>query len=224
MTLLTSPQRLETKYVVPTSTLPIFLELISSAGMSPIYNSRLVNSLYYDTVDLLAVADNLSGIMKRKKYRLRWYHSQYPTSAVFEVKEKTGLLGVKHTTDRLLLNQPTLFCSQPATIINDTSFLNQHPSLISLFPQTVCTYHRSYYQLNLNLRATVDSDLMFYQASRYPSSLHLHSIFPFNIVELKYSVDYKHYLSSLFTQAPIPSQRCSKYLLSHAYLNNISYL
>ena len=38
------------------------------------FNDRFVNSIYYDTINYNALNDNLSGISRRYKTRLRWYN------------------------------------------------------------------------------------------------------------------------------------------------------
>ena len=37
------------------------------------YKDRIINSVYYDTENFNSAKDNLAGISKRRKYRIRWY-------------------------------------------------------------------------------------------------------------------------------------------------------
>ena len=67
-----------------------FLKYINSFRSFP---QREVTSLYYDTLDYSCVRDNLSGISKRKKLRLRWYNNFEEPK--LEIKNRFSRVGNK---------------------------------------------------------------------------------------------------------------------------------
>ncbi len=70
------------------------------------YPERSVHSLYFDTPDLQAAAENFRGAPGREKFRLRWYSSPPDDAphgpAVFERKVRAGVFGSKHSFPSLL--------------------------------------------------------------------------------------------------------------------------
>jgi len=40
------------------------------------FNDRTINTIYYDTDNYITAQDNLAGISKRSKYRVRWYDNE----------------------------------------------------------------------------------------------------------------------------------------------------
>ena len=61
---------------------------------------RIVNSIYFDSIGLDSVYDNLSGISWRDKLRFRWYGEAHrPPSGVLEQKIKRGYVGTKKLLD-----------------------------------------------------------------------------------------------------------------------------
>jgi SPX domain protein involved in polyphosphate accumulation len=81
-------QRLEKKFVfLPGDSRKI--ELLKIEGFfRKIYNKRKVNSIYYDTLDLNCLWDNINGFSNRDKYRVRWYDDINNSEFFFEKKKK----------------------------------------------------------------------------------------------------------------------------------------
>jgi hypothetical protein len=66
------------------------------AGFSSAYPPRRVNNVYFDTHDLEAYRENLSGVSRRDKLRLRWYGERWQADkSVLEVKHRRNQLGWK---------------------------------------------------------------------------------------------------------------------------------
>ena len=55
------------------------------------YNKRIVNSYYYDTVNLDDFIDSEEGTVPRKKIRFRWYGNKKVKQGNFEIKETFDL-------------------------------------------------------------------------------------------------------------------------------------
>ncbi len=60
------------------------------------YPARVVNSIYLDTFDNRCFEDNISGVSKRSKVRIRWYDDLSDNQDLrFEVKNKSNSFGWK---------------------------------------------------------------------------------------------------------------------------------
>ena len=69
---------------------------LDRAGIRTLYPERLVQSLYLDTTHGRALEENLSGLSRREKLRLRWYGPRSDTvAAVLERKCRENSLGWK---------------------------------------------------------------------------------------------------------------------------------
>ena len=65
-------------------------------GFRTAFPPRRVNNVYFDTLDLLALDENIAGISQRCKVRYRWYgHHQLPEAGALEFKNKHTALGWK---------------------------------------------------------------------------------------------------------------------------------
>ena len=81
-------QRLEKKFVfLPGDNRKI--EILKIEGFfKKIYYKRRVNSIYYDTIDLNCLWDNINGFSNRDKYRVRWYDDINNSEVFFEKKKR----------------------------------------------------------------------------------------------------------------------------------------
>ena len=70
------------------------------------YENRTVNSVYFDDLYNTSANDNLSGISKREKYRLRWYNNNFVNNLKFEVKKRINRLNFKEFLIFLVVRQP----------------------------------------------------------------------------------------------------------------------
>ncbi|MBL6932444.1 MAG: polyphosphate polymerase domain-containing protein [Rhodospirillales bacterium] len=90
--------RFELKFVAPPESTDW---IISQLNMHPVlfkkaYPERRVNNVYFDTENLEAYADNLSGISRRIKVRYRWYGiDNVAQNGALEIKSRRNQLGWK---------------------------------------------------------------------------------------------------------------------------------
>ena len=81
-------QRLEKKFVFLPGDNKKF-ELFKIEGFfKKIFFKRRVNSIYYDTIDLNCLWDNINGFSNRDKFRVRWYDNIDNSEVFFEKKKK----------------------------------------------------------------------------------------------------------------------------------------
>ncbi len=123
------------------------------------YPDRYVNSLYLDTWDLASLSDNLAGVARRTKYRIRWYGALTKVEkAVLEKKEKSNMLGWKEFGEMPPFDWADREFSLSAYL---AKALPEH--VISLQPVLLVRYLRSYYEgLGGKLRATIDQKQEFF--------------------------------------------------------------
>lgn len=214
-----SELRYEIKFIGPEPLLPqarSWLRLHPS-GFRTTYPPRWVNSLYFDTPDLLSYQANLSGSNPRQKLRLRWYGdlATCVERPVLELKLKDNLLGDKE-------RQPL-----PGTVCFDQPFTQLTASLQEAVPARwqvrlqnvgqpalITRYHRDYYEsAEGHLRATLDYQIATYDqrlASR-PNLTRREPPRGLLVVELKAGPDHFEALQEAANAVPLRRSRSSKY-------------
>ncbi|MDC1014855.1 VTC domain-containing protein, partial [Candidatus Pelagibacter sp.] len=66
--------RKEKKFRLSISDFHQLQSLLISQGMSTLHEPRIINSLYYDTPNLIMFHNSEEGVLPRKKIRIRWYN------------------------------------------------------------------------------------------------------------------------------------------------------
>ena len=90
--------RYEVKFVAHASERPTIFQWVRGhwAGFHRPYPDRRVNNVYFDSYELSAFHENLSGTSRRSKVRWRWYgEDATPDRGTLEVKRRRGGLGWK---------------------------------------------------------------------------------------------------------------------------------
>jgi len=169
------------------------------------YPDRQVNNIYLDTPDFHCFYQNIDGVPRRKKMRLRWYGaSDTPkTKSILEIKNKNAELGWKdsYKVDGSKIdsreNLLSLIAEQPVEANN-------------LIPILHNTYHRKYYISSDRLfRITIDTE----QSFKMPFSLmqpHTTHRYP-TIVELKYEAADANRARDVMDYLPFRQTKNSKY-------------
>ena len=184
--------------------------------ISPIYEERLINSIYYDSPNYSAAQSNLSGELNRRKFRLRWYgKSEFPDIASFEIKSKFGRNGLKRNFD-LRLNNDNSHKSIIKKIVNS---LDESGSMFKLScdPKSLIRYHRQYFATaSGKLRVTLDKNIEF-APQFFSNKINTRKFTRKNpqlVVEFKYDLQYAEEIQGMLTQIPFVSFRNSKYVQS----------
>lgn len=168
------------------------------------YPPRLVNNIYFDDYDLTSLQENIAGISKRSKYRLRWYGDERQTlrRPALEIKSKEALLGEKSNQrlpDTRWEELPALFRSLPE--LRDAN----------LRPVLVNTYRRSYLEsADRRFRITLDSDLQFgpFTVKDMRFDFQMPNT---TILELKYEAEFDDEIDDITQHWPFRMTRFSKY-------------
>jgi hypothetical protein len=160
-------------------------------GMQPLYNKRIINSLYYDSELYGMFKDSEEGLLPRKKVRIRWYDDI--SKATFEIKISSNEGRYKKTS---LLN-----ISSESTL--PTNFFDTNYGVIT--PSLFVSYVREYF-LFKSMRITFDSYIKYIN---YRQSQSIEYKDGECVVEVKVSAEVSDdYIESML---PIPTARFSKY-------------
>jgi len=156
--------RYETKIVVKDASVS---NLLNEIHLNPLmfrqlFVPRVVNNLYFDTLDLDFFHDHIYGYTKRVKVRLRWYGEfENINSAVLEIKKKDGTVGTKLSfpvSGKVSLDKNISLIE----ILKRTDAPAQlQENLSNLVPSLYNRYHRSYFiSANEKVRLTLDEHIL----------------------------------------------------------------
>jgi SPX domain protein involved in polyphosphate accumulation len=161
--------------------------------METLFKSRLITSVYFDTVDLNMFHDSEEGVLPRKKVRIRWYND----GEIFTLESKTSSIEgrFKVTSKMQYYTFENEFLSRSRM---DTQYGNIQPAL-------KVSYKRSYFMFH-GMRVTFDKDIS-YQNLRFVNMRKFYD--PERVIEIKIPAD----CPDDFVEKRIPYQttRFSKY-------------
>ena len=221
-------ERYEIKFILNAHELFQFKQkLILDTTFQNTFESRIVNSIYFDDVNNMSAADNLSGISKRKKYRLRWYGKALNDQANFEVKIRNNKIGYKEyfslPKEHEDLNKLELrYFARMFDRVLDLKYKN--PSF-QLFPKLQLAYSREYFEDKEGIRLTIDDQIKFWQIFDESYAYHGTPIsYEKKIIELKFAKElYPNVVNFLRNTSLLP-KRHSKYLVGLAKLGEAKYI
>tara|TARA_B100001059_G_C17660394_1_gene489150 strand:+ start:65 stop:745 length:681 start_codon:yes stop_codon:yes gene_type:complete len=202
--------------------------IASQTSMISKHEPRIVSSLYMDDVDFSSVKDNLTGISKRKKFRLRWY-GEIPENfqPVFEIKGRDDRAGFKNTypissldghIHMISINQIIKKCS---TELLSQNYLIDRP----LIPTLEVKYLRNYFQDLNGIRVTLDQDISFALPTPHCKITQNKIVkYPLKILEIKFPPDSKDLAIELISSLHFRPRRHSKYLVGLASLGMTQYI
>lgn len=176
------------------------------------FQDREISSLYIDTINYDHAKDNINGISRRKKIRLRWYNKD--TSKIFiEEKKKNNFTVWKNVKNfNFELNKQNL-----SNQFSYFSFLKNNNYKFIL----KTNYKRSYWLSGNNkIRATIDNNL---KAS--PSFNNNFINLPDTILEFKFSPKDENSFRDLFREnfCDLRINKYSKYVRSFIALEECGY-
>jgi len=220
--------RFERKFIVERFDYPVDMVIKSlRIPFRRIYHPRVVNNVYFDTLEFSAYQDNIYGKSDRLKIRLRWYDAKQAQNDIkpqLEYKIKSGLMGTKKAypiipvdSRKLLLNKESLYDilakSELPVQVND--------DLLTRIPVLINQYHRHYFAtLDGKIRITVDSAILF-QRFNYSGSNHFVKFNNPSVLELKYDRQDENYGRQVGQLLPFRLSKYSKYQVgiekTHAY-------
>jgi SPX domain protein involved in polyphosphate accumulation len=208
------------------------IETILEVNNEPIFHAgreSLVSSIYFDSPSLTSFHENLSGIARRFKLRLRWYDSSFPkTDFFFEVKRRINRATSKERY-RISSSRPLHEMTLGEIVKKLLQVLPENPQhLLSLRPEPIVLirYKRRHFDSRdsrLQIRLTLDRDIVAVNqigAGRLRRSMPV-SLDGRVILEVKSTSDQKKYIPQLLLPLRPRLARFSKYVVSCANLGLI---
>ena len=179
------------------------------------YPNRKVNSIYFDDINYSSIIENLDGVSKKKKIRVRWYGDQNKLiNPILEIKSKKGFETKKETHQINELNDLKFNDYENLDLIKNTVNLKYKTKII-IYPILTTNYDRQYFISNNGLvRATVDYNLK----STYIKNLsQINIIKNFSsscILEIKYPTNLDKYVRKNLGEMTLRLSRNSKFINS----------
>ena len=177
------------------------------------HNDRVINNIYYDTDNFMTAQNNLIGISRRSKYRIRWYNEDN-NNFNYEIKIKKNNVGTKIIlkSDKNLTNFDDLFSYKNNFFMKKENkyFLNYVNSL-DLKPKLKVNYLRSYFLYNNKIRITYDRKINYQLIDRLDIKKNITNDF-MNVVEIKFNPDDFNVAANLVKNSKFIPKRFSKYL------------
>lgn len=222
MKMKTHDYRFEVKIPIPLNRLPHIENWLSkhSVMFKPHHENRQIHSLYLDTPYLARYEENLSGISKRKKVRIRWYGDiEFAENAKLEFKHRKAGKGYKVLfSTQLNFNQSNFSWYQTLkSMYYDLPLKCQLMWDTEHIPIIICSYERAYYISQCGrIRATIDTNIKAYD-QRYLAEANLTKAVPLGdyvLLELKTQAENETMLSEVIGSCPLRPSRHSKYVNS----------
>lgn len=185
--------RKEKKYRLSVNEFFLIKKTLISKGMIKLYDTRKVNSIYFDNFSYDMFNQSEEGIVPRKKVRIRWYENKNN----FTLEKKISGIEGRFKTTKKLMN---------FTNVNDllkTNFFDKDYG--SLYPTLMISYDRAYYSLK-KMRITFDSNIEYKNLKISSLTNYLD---PERVVEIKTPIDCGE--DFIEKSIPYPISRFSKY-------------
>ena len=193
--------------------------------VSKVYSDRLINSIYYDDENYCTAQDNLAGITNRRKYRIRWYGSEFK-DFIYEIKVKKNNLGEKislRSSQSLVKIQNLFSFNNDFLKKEENKFFLPYINNFNLVPQVKIKYLRSYFVYKNKIRITYDRDIN-YELLKNSNSIKDYVNDFMNVIELKFNPNDNLLALELIKNSKLVPKRFSKYLRGLYLLGVANYL
>ena len=211
--------RVETKFVSELNNIDSVTRWIKGykAGFKKLHHPRQINNIYFDTFDYLSYGENLAGISRRIKARLRWYGEtrEVLTQPVMEFKNRIGKQGWKNSFQ---LENIDLSLSWDLLQNSIRHQLPPEGEIIFLsfpMPTLINQYRRNYFlSSDGKLRITVDEGIKVFDQrnSNRPKFYPGMNMPDYIVVEFKYHRDDFLVVGETIKDFPLRPSRSSKYV------------
>lgn len=179
------------------------------------YPDRYVNNIYFDWFNLSDASDNLIGLGRREKLRLRWYGAEDARVPMrLERKIKRDLLGTKHVLEVAEMQLGGMSREQLADVLASVQCDSPRADLRLRNPVIRNRYLREYFiDVAERVRITIDREQAFFSIDVRHDVLRGNRIdYPVYVIEVKYDKEDVPRLKELMDGFPLRPVRHSKYL------------
>jgi hypothetical protein len=192
------------------------------AGFHTAFPTRLVNNIYFDTEELGAFNDHISGSCSRQKLRFRWYHNHSDVvDGQLELKRKDANIGSKYSQDikGIDLKHDSFAVIKQKMLAQTTD--EMHMLVRSSDAVLINSYQRDYYVSADGItRVTLDYDLKAWDQRVYAKPNMRVRVPLLNVMVIEFKRDIKGYkeFANILAKFPLRVTNYSKYVES---LNSI---
>lgn len=210
--------RFERKFAVDLS--PAELEMhikLHPYFFKEIYHERWINNIYFDSQDYKNYNENVLGVSRRLKVRIRWYDDLFGNieKPVLEFKIKSGMLGRKES-----YKLPPYFLPEHFETRQLHGFFNADlpeevvAELKELQPALMNRYKRKYFlSSNKSFRITLDTDMQFFALKNFSNQITKKvENEDYNVIELKYTYENEKEADRVSSVFPFRVTKSSKYV------------
>ena len=208
-------KRFERKWLFNGSNIELVkLAIIRSKFLfNEIYSPRAVNSIYFDDCKFSSIIQNLDGVKRKVKYRVRWYgKSDIIQNPQLEIKSKDGYITQKKTIN-LNLERDIKFNFDGVNLLKKLILKNIMYQK-NLVPIASTHYFRHYYlSANKKIRATLDSNLrssLLYGYTNYYFKRYINN----QVLEFKYDNTFDNFVRNNLKNITSRISKNSKYVIS----------
>ena len=192
------------------------ISVLNSLLRSPLffkthYPIRNVNSIYFDDMNLSNISENLAGISKRVKYRVRWYgENNSLKNPHFEIKSKRGFETQKQIISLKKFDNINYNIKNNLNYL--TNFVNDKIVLGKILLPTLLINYRRIYLISSNnlIRATIDYEIKSKRLLKFKNQFFCN----FNnvILELKYDPNLDWVIRRTLDNIKVRYSKSSKYV------------
>lgn len=190
-----------------------------------IYHQRFVNNIYLDSFNMRYYFDNINGLNRRLKVRIRWYGDLFGA-----IKNPMLELKIKHNLHVGKIIYPLKDFAMGNTLSIDSirKIFNESPlpdilkfHLMELNFSLLNRFERKYFlSADRKCRVTIDNNIQLYALKPFNNNF-LHKIIDYAsvIMELKYNMPHEENIDVITNRFPFRVTRSSKYALGVERLN-----
>ena len=215
--------RYETKYTLNDNQLSKFKKKVfNHFHFKKKYPDRVISTIYLDDAKLTDAKENIIGLSKRKKIRLRWYNNEIEKIKL-EKKIKNNRYNFKKIYELHAESSDIIEMNKKIHKINDKDFnFLQNKNLFFIVG---VRYLRKYFENIYGIRITLDSNISFSLMNNSKNFLELnfHTKYNYNIAEIKFSTNLLDKVKNIYSIIDKSPSRNSKYLNALAYYNLVNY-
>ena len=217
--MITIQKRMERKWSTDLDINQIKLALMSSKFYFKEHHpKRNINSLYFDDIDHSNIFENLSGINKRTKIRVRWYgdYSNIVEPKI-EVKIKENFNTIKIIKHLNIKDKLYLKDTDSIKLIQKKCLEYIYPNYSKLYlcPANSVHYKREYFISNdKSVRATIDYDLFSYNFFNTNLNKIKKNYFYNRVLEFKYEYKNDQNIKDLLDAWNLRLSKNSKFVIT----------
>ena len=184
------------------------------------HEPRIVNNVYFDSINYNSFSSNIFGDSSRTKLRYRWYGDfEKKNSGYLEIKYKRNLNGWKKKINisNFKISENTNWKESCELISKDLPKLYKSYFIDNSNPQIINQYHRDYFiSHDSKIRITVDKkhfiyDQRFHKSPNFKKKTFAQRIL---VMEFKFDRNSTKDINNLVKDIPIRASRNSKYVNS----------